>query len=80
MGIELPISIERRIAGAKKLCEHKTFTLQDLEAARPMELEPIAGAVVELSERLGVDMPHTRTVYAGANLLEATSALRRAQK
>lgn len=54
--------------------------LQDLEAGRPMELEPIVEAVVELGERLGIDMPHTRTVYAGAKLLEATSVMRRAQK
>jgi 2-dehydropantoate 2-reductase len=80
LGVELPISIEQRIAGAEKLGEHKTSMLQDLEAGRPMELEPIVGAVVELGERLGIDMPHTRTVYAGAKLLEATSAMRRAQK
>ena len=80
LGIELPISIEQRIAGAEKLGEHKTSMLQDLEANRPMELEPIVGAVVELGERLGIDMPHTRTVYASAKLLEATSALRRASK
>lgn len=80
LGIELAISIERMIAGAEKLGEHKTFMLQDLEAARPMELEPISGAGLELSERLGIDIPHTRTAYADANLLEATSARRRTQK
>ena len=80
LGIELPISIEQRIAGAEKLGEHKTSMLQDLEAGRSMELEPIVGAVVELGERLGIDMPHTKTVYAGAKLLEATSVLRRTKK
>jgi 2-dehydropantoate 2-reductase len=80
LGIELPIAIDQRIAGAQKLGEHKTSMLQDLESDRPMELEPIVGAVVELGERLGIDMPHTRTVYASAKLLEATRALRRAQK
>jgi 2-dehydropantoate 2-reductase len=80
LGIELPIAIEQRIAGAEKLGEHKTSMLQDLEADRPMELEPIVGAVVELGERLGIDMPYTRTVYASAKLLEATNALRRAPK
>jgi 2-dehydropantoate 2-reductase len=79
LGIELPISIEQRIAGAAKVGEHKTSMLQDLEAGRPMELEPIVGAVVELGERLEIDMPHTRTVYASAKLLEATSALGRAR-
>ena len=80
LGIELPISIEQRIAGAEKLGDHKTSMLQDLESQRPMELDPIVGAVVELGERLGIDMPYTRTVYASAKLLETTSALRRAAK
>src|ERR1051326_3888296 len=70
LGVELPISIDERIAGAAKVGEHKTSMLQDLEAGRPMELEPVVGAVVELGERLGIDMPHTRTVYACAKLLE----------
>jgi 2-dehydropantoate 2-reductase len=45
--------------------------LQDLEAGRPMELEAIVGAVVELGERLGVSMPSTRAIYACAKLLDA---------
>ena len=80
LGLELPISIEQRIAGAEKVGEHKTSMLQDLEANRPMELEPVVGAVVELGERLGIDMPHTRTVYACTKLLEAVSSARKAQK
>jgi 2-dehydropantoate 2-reductase len=71
LGVTLPISIEQRIAGAEKVGEHKTSMLQDLEAGRLMELEPVVGAVVELGERLGIEMPHTRTVYACAKLLEA---------
>jgi len=69
LGIELPVSIEQRIAGAEKVGEHKTSMLQDLEAGRPLELEAIAGAVIELGERLEVPMPHTRTVYACTKLL-----------
>jgi len=80
LGMELPISIDQRIAGAEKVGEHKTSMLQDLEAGRPLELEPVVGAVVELGQRLGVDMPHTRAVYACTKLLEATSAAARAGK
>src|SRR5438552_7983734 len=69
MGIEMPISIDQRIAGAEKVGEHKTSMLQDLEAGRPMELEAVVGAVVELGERFGIAMPHTRTVYACTRLL-----------
>jgi 2-dehydropantoate 2-reductase len=72
LGIELPISIDQRMAGAGKVGAHKTSMLQDLEAGRPMELEAIVGAVVELGERLGVPMPSTRAVYACVKLLSNT--------
>ncbi|HVP51617.1 MAG TPA: 2-dehydropantoate 2-reductase [Terriglobales bacterium] len=69
LGLELPVTIEQRMAGAEKVGEHKTSMLQDLEAGRPLELEAVVGAVVELGERLGLPMPHTRSVYACTNLL-----------
>jgi len=78
LGLDLPITIDQRIAGAEKVGEHKTSMLQDLEAGRPMELEAVVGAVVELGDRLGVPMPATRTVYACTSLLGATSLARRA--
>ncbi len=70
LGIELPISIDQRMAGAEKVGAHKTSMLQDLEAGRPMELEAVVGAVVELGDRLGVPMPATRAVYACAKMLD----------
>jgi 2-dehydropantoate 2-reductase len=70
LGIALPISIDQRMAGAEKVGAHKTSMLQDYEAGRPMELEAVVGAVVELGERLGVPMPSTRAVYACAKLLD----------
>jgi len=69
MGMELPITIEQRMAGAEKVGEHKTSMLQDLEAGRPMELEALVGAVIELGERMGLAMPYTRTVYGLTKLL-----------
>jgi 2-dehydropantoate 2-reductase len=74
LGMELPVSIAQRMAGAKKVGEHKTSMLQDLEAGRPLEVEALVGSVVELGERLGVPMPHTRTVYGCAKLLAARQA------
>jgi 2-dehydropantoate 2-reductase len=70
LGIDIPISIDQRIDGAGKVGEHKTSMLQDLEANRPLELEPVVGAVVELGERLGIAMPNTAAVYACTRLLE----------
>jgi 2-dehydropantoate 2-reductase len=69
LGMELPVSIDQRMAGAEKVGEHKTSMLQDLEAGRPMELEALVGAVVELGERLGLPMTCTRTVYSCTKLL-----------
>jgi 2-dehydropantoate 2-reductase len=69
LGMELPITIDQRIAGAEKVGEHKTSMLQDLEAGRPLELEALVGSVVELGEKVGIAMPHTRTVYNCAKLL-----------
>jgi len=77
LGMELPVTIDQRIAGAEKVGEHKTSMLQDLEAGRPMELEAIVGSVVELGERLGVAMPFTRTVYDCAKLLAQSVAAQR---
>jgi 2-dehydropantoate 2-reductase len=79
LGMELPVSIDQRIAGAEKVGEHKTSMLQDLEAGRPMELEALVGAVVELGERVGLPMTVTRTVYNCTKLL-ATSAASQPQK
>jgi 2-dehydropantoate 2-reductase len=70
LGIELPISIAQRMAGAEKVGPHKTSMLQDLEAGRPMELEAVVGAVIELGDKLAVPMPATRAVYACAKLLD----------
>jgi 2-dehydropantoate 2-reductase len=73
LGMELPVSIEQRMAGAEKVGEHKTSMLQDLETGRPMELEALVGSVVELGERVGLPMPYTRTVYSCAKLLAQTA-------
>ena len=69
LGIKVGITVEQRLAGAEKVGHHKTSMLQDIEAGRPLELEPIVGAVVELGQRLGLSMPYTKTVYACVKLL-----------
>ncbi|HWQ53917.1 MAG TPA: ketopantoate reductase C-terminal domain-containing protein [Bryobacteraceae bacterium] len=68
LGIDLPISKEQRIAGAEKIGEHKTSMLQDLEAHRPLELEAIVGATLEIAERYGLPMPRTQAIYAATKL------------
>jgi 2-dehydropantoate 2-reductase len=79
LGMELPVSIDQRIAGAEKVGEHKTSMLQDLEAGRTMELEALVGAVVELGERVDLPMSYTRTIYSCTKLLAECAARQRTE-
>lgn len=80
LGIELSISIDQRMAGAEKVGAHKTSMLQDYEAGRPMELDAVVGAVIELGHRLGVPTPATRAMYACARFLDDARAAQRAPR
>jgi 2-dehydropantoate 2-reductase len=75
VGSEPQISIERRLAGAERVGEHKTSTLQDLEAGKPLELDAIIGAVVELADITGVEAPSLRAVASTTELLARTQGL-----
>ncbi|MBT6273639.1 MAG: 2-dehydropantoate 2-reductase, partial [Chromatiales bacterium] len=58
LGATPSVSIDERIDGVRKgAALHKTSMLQDLERNRPMEIDPIIGAAVELAELAGVDTP-----------------------
>ena len=70
LGIELAIGVEQRLAGAEKVGAHKTSMLQDVEAGRPLEIESLIGAVLEIGGRLGLALPHLETVYASVRLLD----------
>jgi len=69
LGITFRLPLEKRLAGAEKVGKHKTSTLQDVEAGRPIEVEPLVGAVVELGKITGTPTPHIDAVYALASLL-----------
>jgi 2-dehydropantoate 2-reductase len=64
LGIRFAIDVDRRIAGAAEVGAHKTSMLQDLERGRPMEIEALLGAVVELADLVGEAAPTCRTVLA----------------
>jgi 2-dehydropantoate 2-reductase len=55
LGVRFTISVDKRIDGALEVGVHKTSMLQDLERGRPLEIDALLGAVVELG-RL-VDAP-----------------------
>lgn len=68
-GCDPQIDVDERIAFAGRLTDVKTSMLQDLEAGRSLELEPIVGAVVELAREFGVSAPYVQSVYALVGLL-----------
>jgi 2-dehydropantoate 2-reductase len=70
------ISIERRLAGAERVGEHRTSTLQDLEEGKRLELAPMTGALVELADLTGVEAPSLRAIDAAVDLLDRTMAER----
>jgi 2-dehydropantoate 2-reductase len=69
LGVDIGVSVEQRIEGAEKVGHHKTSMLQDVEAGRPLELEAIVGAVVELGGKMEMSLPSTQAVYACVKLL-----------
>jgi 2-dehydropantoate 2-reductase len=73
LGIRFRIPLEKRIAGAQAVGEHKTSMLQDIEAGRPTEIEALVGSVIELGQITGVPTPHISAIYACVKLLEGRS-------
>ncbi len=72
LGIRFRIALEKRIAGAEAVGEHKTSMLQDVEAGRVTEIDALVGSVIELGEIAGVKTPAISAVYACVKLLEQT--------
>jgi 2-dehydropantoate 2-reductase len=72
LGVKFRVSLEKRIAGAEKVGHHKTSMLQDVEAARTLEVDAVLGSVVELARRTNTPTPHIDTVYALTKLLAKT--------
>jgi len=76
LGVEVPVSLERRLEAGIAVGDHKTSMLQDLEAGKPLEHECMTGAVIELARRLEVPVPRTEAVHACVALLDALAARR----
>ena len=66
----MAVSSDCRVRGAARVGAHKTSMRQDLEAGRPLEIDALVGSVVELADRLAIEVPHLRTLYACVKLLD----------
>lgn len=67
LGTRFGRDVEARIEEARAIGDFKTSMLQDFEAGRPVEIDALAGAVIELGRRVAVKTP----------MLEAIGALTR---
>lgn len=62
LGVRFGVDVDKRIAGAAEVGEHKTSMLQDLERGRPMEIDALLGVIVEFSDALDLPAPICRSV------------------
>jgi 2-dehydropantoate 2-reductase len=64
LGVRVRVDLERRLDGAVALGAHKMSMLQDLEAGRSLEIEPLVGVVQELGRLVAVPTPVIDIVLA----------------
>ncbi len=69
LGAHFGVSLDKRIAGAEAVGEHKTSMLQDVETGRPLEVEALVGSVIELGTLTGSPTPSLSALYACTSLL-----------
>ena len=68
LGIEMPVSIQRRLEAGIAVGDHRTSMLQDFESGKPLEIDCLSGAVIEIAGLLGIAVPQTRAVDAAVRL------------
>ena len=64
IGCPISESAEDRMAVTARLGAFKSSMLQDVESGRPIELEALLGAPLEIAERAGVPTPQLKKIYA----------------
>lgn len=65
--VPLDVDLDRQVAGFAAIGDFKTSMLQDYLAGKPVELEPILGAVIEMADLASVPVPSLKAVYALAH-------------
>ncbi len=69
LGVQFKVSLDKRIAGAQAVGQHKTSMLQDVEMGRPLEIQALVGSVLELGAITQTPTPTIATVHALVSLL-----------
>jgi 2-dehydropantoate 2-reductase len=64
LGARFSVDIATRIGWAEALGRFKPSTLQDYEAGRPLELDPLIGVLPVLGRLCNISTPAIETVYS----------------
>ena len=74
LGVQFPMSLDKRIEGAVAVGAHRTSMLQDYERGRPLELDALVASVAEIGRLVDVPTPTLDAVLALVKLrIEANS-------
>jgi 2-dehydropantoate 2-reductase len=73
LGIELPVSLDRRLEAGLAVGDHRTSMLQDWEAGKPLETDCMTAAVVEIAGMVDVAAPNVQALH---ELTKAVEELR----
>jgi 2-dehydropantoate 2-reductase len=74
LGETMAVDVDARLNGAAKVGEHKTSMLQDLELGRPLEVDAIVTAVVELARVTNTQTPNLNALDGMIRLLVKSRA------
>ncbi|HEY4375113.1 MAG TPA: 2-dehydropantoate 2-reductase [Burkholderiales bacterium] len=77
IGITLEVDPAQRIQRARDIGRFKTSMLVDAEAGRALEIDAIAGAVLELGRLTNTPTPALEAIYQTAKVLDSVLARRR---
>ena len=61
VGVNFGVSIDKRIDGASSIIGHKPSTRQDIEMKRPLEIDPIMSAIIEIGNKLNIPHAYVKT-------------------
>jgi len=63
LGLALPVTVEQRMQAAASAGAAKTSMLQDAQQGKPLEIDALVGAMIEIAAKLNLDMPYAKTVW-----------------
>lgn len=79
ISVELDVDPAQRIQRARDIGNFKTSMAVDAELGKPLEIDAIAGAVLELAHYTRTPAPTLEAIYQAAKVLDAVLARKRAE-